>query len=432
MTRHFRTLTLIVILPVLALQVAAQSDAGLRARAAGGDAAAMQQLGRSYVQAGDSVEAYTWLTLAADRGLESPERANLFNTMTTAQFTDASRRLGDIRATLPREPSEPIPMPVKPVTAESKPAAAHPPAVAVSKPPAVADTPKQQPSTEKPADDSKARIAKLESDLAAARAEARIAKAEVSASDGKHDNELARVTGERDALASRIAALGREKSRAEEARDHARVELAAARARLDIYSGVIREGAPADSGAVYEALRQSEMKVDMTVRAFAVIEQENDRLQARVREAEVESAEAVGRAGGEASETARVRSELARSEQTRNSANAAREAIQRDLVAAQIRSDNLARELRRARPDMPVYYSEPAASAPTAPRAAPAAAESADDEARIHVVADGENLSVISNRYYNSPHRWIDIYNANRDVMKSENHVVPGMKLRIP
>lgn len=53
-------------------------------------------------------------------------------------------------------------------------------------------------------------------------------------------------------------------------------------------------------------------------------------------------------------------------------------------------------------------------------------------EARMHTVAGGETLSIISEHYYKTPSRWREIFNANRDVMKSENHLVPGMKLRIP
>jgi nucleoid-associated protein YgaU len=47
-------------------------------------------------------------------------------------------------------------------------------------------------------------------------------------------------------------------------------------------------------------------------------------------------------------------------------------------------------------------------------------------------VADGENLSVISKRYYGNAGRWMEIFNANRDIMQNENSLAPGMKLRIP
>lgn len=424
MIRYFRLIVLAAIIQTLCLSTTAQSDAGLRARATAGDATAMQELGRAFVTSGNAVEAYVWLTLAADRGLETAERANLFNTMTSAQFTDASRRLGEIRATLPRVPSEPTPMPVTPVSAVQVPAGERPTVIPA----------KAQPVAEKPADDPKARIAKLEADLAAARAEARTANAQSASTGDQLRQDLDRILRERDALADQISTLRREKNRAEESRDQARVDLAAARAKLEAYSSAIREGAPVDTAALREALRQFEMKVDMTVRAFGVIEQENERLLARVRDAEAKTAAAESRSRDESSETARLRSDLARSEQSRSAAVAAREAALNDLSAAQIRSDNLARELSRARPGMALVFQDLPPASPViapAPVVDPAPAPVAE-EARVHVVADGENLSIISHRYYNTPNRWLDIFNANRDVMRSENHVVPGMKLRIP
>jgi tetratricopeptide (TPR) repeat protein len=51
---------------------------------------------------------------------------------------------------------------------------------------------------------------------------------------------------------------------------------------------------------------------------------------------------------------------------------------------------------------------------------------------RRHVVAQGESLYKIAQRYYGSGAKWPDILEANRDVLKDENSVRPGMELRIP
>lgn len=51
---------------------------------------------------------------------------------------------------------------------------------------------------------------------------------------------------------------------------------------------------------------------------------------------------------------------------------------------------------------------------------------------RIHTVTSGETLSAISQRYYGTPNRWQEIFNANRDVMSSPNQLALDMKLRIP
>ncbi len=65
----------------------------------------------------------------------------------------------------------------------------------------------------------------------------------------------------------------------------------------------------------------------------------------------------------------------------------------------------------------------------TRPPAAPAPAPAAG---RRHVVAQGETLYKIAQRYYGSGARWPEILEANRDVLKNENAVRAGMELRIP
>ncbi len=51
---------------------------------------------------------------------------------------------------------------------------------------------------------------------------------------------------------------------------------------------------------------------------------------------------------------------------------------------------------------------------------------------RFHIVRKGENLSTISQRYYNSPNQWSKILEANKDILKDPNKIAPGMKLIIP
>jgi len=313
----------------------------------------------------------------------------------------------------------------------------------------------------------KTQIAKLEADLAAARTETRTAKAQSGEATTQLEAALAKATQERDAHSGEIAALRQDRLRAEEARDQMRADHAAARSKLEAdlaaarsearatraqiaqleadlaaarsetRTGKVQFGesaAQADVTSLREALRESEMKVDMTVRAFSDIEQENKRLQARMREADAKIATADLAARNDSSEFERLRAELARAEQAHTAALASREAAIRDLSAAQIRNDNLVRELSRARPGMLLVPDSTPRAAPsllpepaTVDIPAPAAGE-----ARVHTVAAGENLSIISNHYYNTPNRWREIFDANRDVMKTENQLVPGMKLRIP
>ena len=51
---------------------------------------------------------------------------------------------------------------------------------------------------------------------------------------------------------------------------------------------------------------------------------------------------------------------------------------------------------------------------------------------RSYTVKSGDSLSSISRDVYGTPSRWIDIYQANRDRLSSENALRVGQELRIP
>lgn len=75
----------------------------------------------------------------------------------------------------------------------------------------------------------------------------------------------------------------------------------------------------------------------------------------------------------------------------------------------------------------------PAAGAPggAVPTSRPAA-ETPAPAARMHTVVDGDSLSRISLRYYGTPNRWQEIYDANREALAGANVLRPGQQLRIP
>jgi len=54
------------------------------------------------------------------------------------------------------------------------------------------------------------------------------------------------------------------------------------------------------------------------------------------------------------------------------------------------------------------------------------------ERSRIHVVMEGDSLSQISMRYYGIPHRWVDIYEANDDIISDVNQLLVGNILIIP
>ena len=67
------------------------------------------------------------------------------------------------------------------------------------------------------------------------------------------------------------------------------------------------------------------------------------------------------------------------------------------------------------------------------PRAGPGAAANQTPGGKRHAVQRGDTLSILSRQYYGTSAKWRDIYNANRDILKSENETLHiGMELRIP
>ena len=50
----------------------------------------------------------------------------------------------------------------------------------------------------------------------------------------------------------------------------------------------------------------------------------------------------------------------------------------------------------------------------------------------VHMVEKGETLGVISQRYYGTHRRWLDILEANEDILQLPESLKPGMVLVIP
>ncbi|HKK17039.1 MAG TPA: LysM peptidoglycan-binding domain-containing protein [Opitutales bacterium] len=106
------------------------------------------------------------------------------------------------------------------------------------------------------------------------------------------------------------------------------------------------------------------------------------------------------------------------------------DSLKRDLVAAEKRVQQLENMLGQARrvPSPQVETVAPSqrqtgrASAPPDPAEVP----------RTYTVQSGDTLSTISRRFYGTPSRWIDIFQANRDRLSSENALRVGQEIRIP
>lgn len=101
--------------------------------------------------------------------------------------------------------------------------------------------------------------------------------------------------------------------------------------------------------------------------------------------------------------------------------------LKRELIATQRQLQSLKNRLTRSDADIDaqeqVNYvqSQPATVSPDPARVP-----------RTYIVQSGDSLSGISRNIYGTPSRWIDIYQANRDRLPSENSLRVGQELRIP
>jgi nucleoid-associated protein YgaU len=74
-------------------------------------------------------------------------------------------------------------------------------------------------------------------------------------------------------------------------------------------------------------------------------------------------------------------------------------------------------------------------AAEPAPKPAPAPKEHYAPEekgGKTHVVAKGETLQKISEKYYGTTKKWKKILDANKDVIKDPAKLKPGTKIKIP
>ncbi|MDR1789968.1 MAG: LysM peptidoglycan-binding domain-containing protein [Opitutaceae bacterium] len=74
----------------------------------------------------------------------------------------------------------------------------------------------------------------------------------------------------------------------------------------------------------------------------------------------------------------------------------------------------------------------PAAEAAARERTVPGGAGAAGTPGRVHVVAKGDTLSSIAQKYYGNRTRYREIYDANRDILPNDHDLKIGMELRVP
>lgn len=112
------------------------------------------------------------------------------------------------------------------------------------------------------------------------------------------------------------------------------------------------------------------------------------------------------------------------------------DSLKRDLVAATTRVEQLENVLGQARrttpTQAPLQQAQIQTFAPASTRQAAAPTPSPSNVPRTYTVQSGDTLSGISRRFYGTPSRWIDIYQANRDRLSSESALRVGQEVRIP
>ena len=109
--------------------------------------------------------------------------------------------------------------------------------------------------------------------------------------------------------------------------------------------------------------------------------------------------------------------------------------LKRELMTASSRVQQLENVLGQARRSTQAQaYAQVGQAAqvrpslPTTQQAAP----TPTNAPRAYTIRSGDTLSAISKRFYGTPTRWIDIYQANRDRLSSESAIRVGQEIRIP
>lgn len=94
--------------------------------------------------------------------------------------------------------------------------------------------------------------------------------------------------------------------------------------------------------------------------------------------------------------------------------------------------DRLAAEVQSSRTAIAAAAREPSPTPTPAPAPVNREPEVSNSRVREYTVESGDTLTRISATVYGTMNRWEDIYEANRDVMRNENSLRPGMVLKIP
>jgi chromosome segregation ATPase len=247
-----------------------------------------------------------------------------------------------------------------------------------------------------------------------------LAKAQTAIEQLKHEN--ADLQAERTALTARLA-------------------QAASAAAATTVATVASPGSADEVARLKNELARTEAKVEMTVRGFALAQQENERLKAQLEQAGPSAPQAHNAAAtpaiaqqdlagvrADADKTAAEAASLRESLRQLQNSNASLAAENARLKTAMAVAGGNLPAGSRAQPGRPA-----AVTAAITPPAAPVASALPPAPApRMHRIVSGDTLTRISSRYYGTPSRWQEIYNANRDKLSSADALPVDVELKIP
>jgi LysM repeat protein len=437
--KFHHVLTAFLGLAVAAFAVDSNDRATLRAKAEQGNGIAQYNLGLAYADAqqpyADRVEAFVWLSLAAERGSTGKELKALTDQMTTEQLAEGNRRLEQRRAQLAGAKDAP------------------PPATA-----APADSALAKLTAER--DQLVANLNATTTELAALRARQTATTGQSAGDTEKLRADLARVENELNEARAAARTLAVKNQQLEDVASERGRALAAAQAELAAKPAAATPAPAAASDAsaddAKKQLAEIETKLTTSLRSYSMLQQELDQTHEAAAKTETKLAAAQAEAAALRTQVDALNpngKEMVLLRQA--SISVATEAVElRDQLrqaqgsVAQLAQENAQLKTRLALlgpPPAPMLAS-PARFAPPAPpaavtKSAPAqppppasAAKSAATApaARQHVVAEGDTLSKISRRYYGTPDRWPEILEANRDVLRDARNLPVGASLRIP
>jgi nucleoid-associated protein YgaU len=248
-------------------------------------------------------------------------------------------------------------------------------------------------------------------------------------------SEQDKLQAERDSLKAERDSLATERDQIKTERDKLQAEHAA---QPSVPPDEAQPTASPDPTDAERAKKEAEMTVDMTVRAYALKEQEAIEATKTAEAAVAKQLAAEQERDAALAEAKQSRDERDAAKQNEAAAIATRAAMQNELFAAQIRIENLSRALgiRSGLPAQTASAHIPptsVAEAPSTPQPPPPPTPTpAPATVRTHKVAEGETLSLISFKYYQSPNKWDKIMAANPTKLKNPDQLRPGMILVIP